>query len=91
MHCSGVQLPSWKLREKTEAIVEGDTMHFAPGEAHQILNNGDVDLVCYIVADNPVGESSYYPDSDKWGLPTNVGGPILKGGPSLDYFLGEEG
>jgi uncharacterized cupin superfamily protein len=80
-----------RTREKTEAIVAGDTMYFAPGDAHQVLNNGETDLVFYIVADNPVGETSYYPDSDKWGLPMNVNGPILRNGPSLDYFLDEEG
>jgi uncharacterized cupin superfamily protein len=75
----------------SEEVASGDNLFFAPGDAHQISNTGGEDLVFYIIADNPVGESSYYPDSDKWGLPMNVNGPILQGGSSLDYFLGEEG
>ena len=43
----------------------------------------------YIIADNPVGETCYYPDSDKWGLPSNLNGPVLKG-KAIDYFEGEE-
>jgi uncharacterized cupin superfamily protein len=80
-----------RTKESSEAVIAGDAMFFPPGEAHQISNDGEEALVFYIVADNPIGESSYYPDSEKWGLPTNVNGPILKNGPSLDYFLGEEG
>ena len=74
-----------------EPIVPGDAIFVSPGEAHQIVNNSAHELIFYIIADNPIGETSYYPDSDKWGLPLNIGGPILKGGPSLDYFLDEEG
>ena len=74
-----------------EPIGVGDAIFVSPGEAHQIVNNSTQELVFYIIADNPIGETSYYPDSDKWGLPLNVGGPILKGGTSLDYFLDEEG
>jgi len=73
-----------------EPIVAGDAIFFSPGEAHQIVNNSAQELIFYIIADNPIGETGYYPDSDKWGLPVNIGGPILKGGPSQDYFLDEE-
>jgi mannose-6-phosphate isomerase-like protein (cupin superfamily) len=82
---------SIRTKEGSGAIAAGDAMYFPAGDAHQISNTGEGDLLFYIIADNPVGESSYYPDSDKWGLPMNVNGPILKNGPSLDYFLGEEG
>ena len=41
-------------------------------EPHQIINDGIEELVFYIIADNPVGDSCYYPDSDKWGLPSNL-------------------
>jgi hypothetical protein len=42
----------------------------------------------YVVADNPIGESWYYPDSGKWG----VGLPErrLMRSDALDYFDGEE-
>jgi len=73
-----------------EPIIAGDAIFFSRSEAHQIVNNSAQELIFYIIADNPIGETSYYLDSNKWGLPPNIGGPILKGGPSLDYFLNEE-
>lgn len=33
---------------------------------HQICNDSDSDLELLIVADNPVGESYYYPDDAMW-------------------------
>ena len=47
-------------------IEPGDAFLFKPGEAHQIFNNGTEDLVMYVIADNPLSESVYYPDDDKW-------------------------
>jgi mannose-6-phosphate isomerase-like protein (cupin superfamily) len=70
-------------------LIPGDAVFCPPGEPHQIINDGPDDLVFYIIADDPVGESCYYPDSDKWGLPDNLNGPILKG-TAVDYFHGEE-
>ena len=53
--------------EGGETKVEpGDAFLFKPGEAHQLINDGSDDLVLLVVADNPIGESCYYPDSDKW-------------------------
>jgi uncharacterized cupin superfamily protein len=72
----------------TELTV-GDAVYCGAGEPHQIINDGEEDLVFYIIADNPVGETCYYPDSDKWGLPLNLNGPILKG-VAVGYFDGEE-
>src|SRR5689334_8220470 len=75
---------------KTE-IKPGDAFIFPPGEPHQLTNSSSSpgeDLVLYVVADNPIGESWYYPDSKKWG----VGTPerrIIRSEP-LDYFDGEE-
>lgn len=48
------------------AIETGDAFFFEPGQPHQIINNTNADLVLLVVADNPIGESSYYPDSGKW-------------------------
>jgi uncharacterized cupin superfamily protein len=70
-------------------LTSGDAVFCAPGEPHQIINDGVEELVFYIIADNPVGETCYYPDSDKWGLPSNLNGPVLKG-KAVDYFEGEE-
>jgi uncharacterized cupin superfamily protein len=72
----------------TTAIAAGDAFIFRPGEAHGFTNDGSVDLVMYVVADNPVGESAYFPDSGKWRVrspdPTNI-----RSAP-LDYYDGEE-
>lgn len=59
---------SGQVRDENETsdIKEGDAFIFKPGEAHQITNNGINDLVLYLVADNPIGDSCYYPDSKKW-------------------------
>ena len=69
-------------------IAAGDAFIFAPGEAHQLINDSDEDLVIYVVADNPIGESCYYPDSKKW-LVRSPERRLLRG-EALDYFDGEE-
>lgn len=40
-------------------IEPGDAFIFKPGEPHQIINDGKDDLVFYLVADNPLGETFY--------------------------------
>jgi uncharacterized cupin superfamily protein len=72
----------------TTPIEPGDAFIFRPGEAHQLINNGSEDLVVYVVADNPIGESGYYPDSKKW-IVRSPERRLLRGDP-LDYFDGEE-
>jgi uncharacterized cupin superfamily protein len=69
-------------------VAEGDAFIFGPGEAHQLVNESDEDLVIYMVADNPIGESCYYPDSKKW-LVRSPERTLLRG-EALDYFDGEE-
>jgi uncharacterized cupin superfamily protein len=69
-------------------IVAGDAFMFAPGEAHQLINDSSDDLILYVIADNPVGESCYYPDSQKW-LVRSPERRLLRG-EALDYFDGEE-
>ncbi len=70
------------------AIEPGDAFIFKPGEPHELINDGSEDLVMYVVADNPIGESCHYPDSGKW----MVGSPErrLIRSESLDYYDGEE-
>ncbi len=46
-------------------IEAGDAFLFKPNQPHQLINDGSEDLVLYVVADNPMGESFYYPDSNK--------------------------
>jgi uncharacterized cupin superfamily protein len=74
--------------EGTTAIETGDAFVFKPGEPHQLINDSQGDLVMYVVADNPIGESLFYPDSRKWGvrLPERR---VLRGEP-VEYYDGEE-
>lgn len=69
-------------------IVAGDAFIFPPGQPHQLINDSDEDLVVYVIADNPVGESAYYPDSKKW-LVRSPERRLLRS-ENLDYYDGEE-
>jgi uncharacterized cupin superfamily protein len=73
----------------TSEVGPGDAFFFAPGEAHQIINPGPDELTYYVIADNPIGDTCYYPDSKKWAVfrpPDNI---IIKGS-ETNYFDGEE-
>jgi uncharacterized cupin superfamily protein len=72
----------------TSPIVAGDAFIFRPGEPHQLLNNSAEDLLVYVVADNPIGESCHYPDSQKW-LVRSPENRLIRSD-SLEYFDGEE-
>jgi uncharacterized cupin superfamily protein len=74
----------------TTEVGPGDAFIYMPGEAHKLSNAGDEDFVYYIVADNPIGESCYYPDSKKWGVDGPSGDWVLIRGENIDYFDGEE-
>ena len=52
------------------------------------MNNGTEDLLLFVVADNPIGESAYYPDSNKW-LVRSPERRLLRGD-ALDYYDREE-
>ncbi len=70
------------------AIGPGDAFVFKPGEAHVLGNDGSQDLLVYVIADNPVGESCHYPDSGKW-LVRSPERRLMRS-EALDYFDGEE-
>ena len=75
----------------TTEVVAGDAFIFRPNEPHQIINSGQEDLTYYIIADNPIGESSYYPDSGKWKVnKSSAADRIVIKGQEADYFDGEE-
>jgi len=74
--------------EGTTLIDAGDAFLFQPGEPHQLINDGSDDLVVYVVADNPIGESCHYPDSGKW-LVRSPEHKLIRSA-ALDYFDGEE-
>jgi len=75
-------------KEGTTPVAAGDAFIFPPGEPHQLSSDSGQELVFCIVADNPLGESVYYHDSNKWA----VRSPELKliRSDALDYYDGEE-
>ena len=75
-------------KDGTTPVGPGDAFIFKPNEPHQIINDGTEDLVVYVVADNPIGESCYYPDSQKW-LVRAPERRMLRGD-ALEYYDGEE-
>ncbi len=78
-------------KDGTSSIEPGDAFIFQPGEPHQLTNprsESDEDLVLYVVADNPIGESCYYPDSQKW-LVRSPERRIIRSD-NLNYYEGEE-
>lgn len=75
-------------KDGTTEIIPGDAFLFPPGEPHQLTNNGSQDLIIYVVADNPIGESCYYPDSQKW-LVRSPERKLIRSD-SLEYYDGEE-
>lgn len=80
------------IRDKdgSTIVTAGDAFFFGPGEAHQVTNAGDDDFVYYVIADNPRGDSCFYPDSDKWAVQTEGGEEVIVKGKETDYFEGEE-
>jgi uncharacterized cupin superfamily protein len=74
--------------EGTTAIGPGDAFLFKPNEPHQIINDHSDHLILYVVADNPFGEHSYFPDSNKWGV--SIPERKIIRSQSLDYYDGEE-
>jgi uncharacterized cupin superfamily protein len=72
----------------TTPIEAGDAFMFPPDEPHQFCNDGTEDLIICVVADNPIGESCHYPDSNKWLLRSPERRMMRSG--NLDYYDGEE-
>jgi uncharacterized cupin superfamily protein len=75
-------------RDGETPVSEGDAFIFEPGSPHQLRSDPSCDLVLYIVADNPIGESCHYPDSGKW-LVRSPKRALIRSEP-LDYHDGEE-
>jgi uncharacterized cupin superfamily protein len=72
-------------------VVAGDAFIFRPDEAHQLINSREEDLIYYVIADNPIGESAYYPDSGKWKVnKSSAKDRVVIKGQDTDYFDGEE-
>ncbi len=79
---------SIRHKDGTTPIEQGDAFIFQPEEPHQLINDSSADLILYVVADNPIGESGYYPDSKKWIVRSPERRLIRSD--NLDYFDGEE-
>jgi uncharacterized cupin superfamily protein len=75
-------------QDGTTPIEPGDAFLFEPGQPHQIGNDTETDLIIYVIADNPLGESCHYPDSDKW-LVRSPERRLLRSD-DHDYYDGEE-
>ena len=75
-------------QQGTTAIEPGDAFLFKPGEAHQIASDSSGDLVLYVVADNPIGESCHYPDTQRWLVRSPERKVVRSDG--SDYYDGEE-
>ena len=74
----------------TTEVSAGDSFLFKPGEAHQLSALLDEELVYYVIADNPIGDSCYYPDSGKWAVRKEGDEMVLVKGAETDHFDGEE-
>ncbi len=81
-----------KIRDRsgTTEVSAGDSFLFAPGEAHQLSASAEEDFVYYVIADNPRGDSCFYPDSGKWAVEAEGGQDLIVKGREADYFEGEE-
>jgi uncharacterized cupin superfamily protein len=80
---------SVRHQEGTTPIETGDAFIFEPGQPHQLINcESTEDLLIYVIADNPIGESGYYPDSKKWIVRSPERRLMRSEG--LDYYDGEE-
>jgi uncharacterized cupin superfamily protein len=73
--------------DQRREVRAGDLLLHPPGSAHQLINTGDTELRYYLVADNPLTEFCYYPDSNKWGH--KPGGAVFRR-QDADYNLGED-
>jgi uncharacterized cupin superfamily protein len=74
----------------TTEVTRGDTFLFKPGEAHQLTAAPDEEFVYYVIADNPVGDSCYYPDSGKWAVRKEGSATAIVKGAETHYLDGEE-
>ena len=74
----------------TTEVSAGDAFIFQPGEAHQLSAPNDEDFVYLVIADNPRGDTCYYPDSGKWVVFKEGAEEAIAKGEEADYFDGEE-
>ena len=71
-------------------VSAGDSFLFKPGEAHQLSCASDEEFVYYVIADNPIGDSCYYPDSGKWAVRKEGDETAVVRGTETHYYDSEE-
>ena len=77
-------------KDGTTRIETGDAFIFEPGQPHQMTNDGAQDLIIYVIADNPLGESNHLPDSGKYIVRSPERRMFGPDSPAADYYDGEE-
>jgi len=80
-----------QVRDKDGVTEVGpnDAFRFSPGEAHELRASETEDLVYYVIADNPLGDQCYYPDSGKFAVWKEGTEEVIVKGRETDYFEGE--
>jgi len=82
---------SVRHKDGATEVVPGDAFAFGPDEPHQLSNSGQEDLVYYVITENTIGESNYYPDSGKWKVnKSSAADRVVVKGEETNYFDGEE-
>ena len=86
-----------RIDDESHTVSAGDSILCPPGEAHQIINESDSDVIYLIISNDPAFDSYYYPDSGKMLVPA---GNVWKGHPQKNrvfwtttdemYYTGEE-
>jgi uncharacterized cupin superfamily protein len=79
-----------RARQRRSKLVAGDCVMCPPGEAHQIVNDGEGDLLYYVIANNAASDIWHYPDSDKWGFALPNGDDVYFRTSEVDYYDREE-
>jgi uncharacterized cupin superfamily protein len=74
----------------TTEVGPGDAFLFKPGEAHQLTATDEEDFVYYVIADNPIGDTCYYPDSGKWYVRKEGNELQVVKGTAAEYYDDEE-
>jgi uncharacterized cupin superfamily protein len=72
---------------KFTPIGSGDHIIFGPGEAHQLLNNSEEDLIFFVLADHHRAEITTYPHSGKRQVKPEYRYFRIS---DVDYYDGEE-
>ena len=76
--------------DATHRVKAGGVFLHPPREPHQLTNTGSAELEVLIVADNPLLDACYYPDSNKWAFRTEVAPVLFFRLNEADYFAGED-